>query len=1364
MWPELRGGCAGHRIRFTCCFPARGTLGAHAPRVQPLERNPMQDILDRAALAATPRTLIDILVDTARRHPNASAIEDAGGALSYGELLAQVWRTAARLREHGVLRGDRVGIRMPSGGRELYIAILGTLAAGAAYVPVDADDPQERADLVFGEAKVRGVIGAGGVFRGLDSPEDTDDGSGSASAGVAGDGLFGGDEPHPNSVAITTVTPPMPLDDAWIIFTSGSTGVPKGVAVTHRSAAAFVDAEANLFLQDAPIGPGDRVLAGLSVAFDASCEEMWLAWRYGACLVPAPRALVRSGEDLGPWLLGHGITVVSTVPTLAALWPQDAIENLRLLIFGGEALPPELAARLVGEDREVWNTYGPTEATVVACAAEMDGDALRAGEPVRIGLPLDGWELAVVDAEGNRVAEGEAGELVIGGVGLARYLDPVKDAEKYAPMPSLGWERAYRSGDLVRYEEAGLVFQGRADDQVKIGGRRIELGEVEAALQNLTAVTAATVVVQRSEGGIPLLVGYVVPTEGFDRQTARAELAETLPAPLIPLLAVMDDLPVRTSGKVDKAALPWPLNDPDADDSTLTGTAAWLAEQWFAVLGVRPLDEDADFFQLGGGSLAAAQLVSRIRARAPEFTMADVYDLPRLRRMADAVEAEAGDDEPEPGDFHESRPTPRRMQWIQTVLGVPLFVLGGIRWVLWLLTGSALLQLVPGFGWLPTAPLWLLVVGLVVFATPFGRMAVAAVAARLLLAGVRAGDHPRGGGVHLRLWLAEQVSHQIDPVGFAGAPWVSYYARALGAKIGPDVDLHTLPPVTGMLEIGQGAAIEPEVDLSGYWIDGDVVRIGAIRIGAGAVVGARSTLAPGTRIGRGAEVAPGSAVFGRVRAGQRWAGSPAVRVGGKSAPLAPERPPSPRRWLWAYAASSMGLGLLPVIAFALGALVLVQGARGAATIGAAIPGLAIWLVPSVLVTGLVFAVLVVAFTRLLAIGLREGIHPVRGRIAWQAWTTERLLDSARTLLFPLYASLLTPTWLRLLGAKVGKEVEISTVLLIPSMTTIDDGAFLADDTMVASYELGGGWMRIAAARIGKRAFLGNSGMAGAGHKVPKDGLVAVLSVAPDKAKAGSSWLGSPPVRLRRVVNESDLERTYRPRTALRVARGLWELCRLVPVILTCALGLAVLLTLAALATGVGLGWTVVLSGVVLLIAGAVAAGFATAAKWIFVGPIRPGEHPLWSSFVWRTEVADTFTEMMAAPWFANAAAGTPALAVWLRSLGARIGKGVWTDSYWLPEPDLVTLGDGATVNRGCVVQTHLFHDRVMSIDTVTLEAGATLGPHSVILPAATIGSDATVGPASLVMRGETVPVGSRWSGNPIGPWRAVKVRTYQDAE
>lgn len=1308
----------------------------------------MQEYLDLSSAAPAPRTLIDILRETATRFPQASALEDADGALSYAELLAHVGRTAARLHVHGVRRGDRVGVRMPSGGRDLYVAILGILAAGAAYVPVDADDPPERADLVFREAAVMGVITGSGVF------EPTDPG-----ALRSVDDLFAGSAPHPNSRAIPTLPPPSVDDDAWIIFTSGSTGVPKGVAVTHRSAAAFVDAEARLFLQAAPLAPGDRVLAGLSVAFDASCEEMWLAWRHGACLVPAPRALVRSGEDLGPWIVGHGITVVSTVPTLAALWPQDALENVRLLIFGGEACPPELVARLVGEGRELWNTYGPTEATVVACAALLDGDG-----PVRIGLPLDGWALAVVDATGNRVADADVGELIIGGVGLARYLDPAKDAEKYAPMPSLGWDRAYRSGDLVRLDPAGLLFQGRADDQVKVGGRRIELGEVEAALQSLSAVSAATVVVQRSEAGIPLLVGYVAPAAGFDRQTARAELAHTLPAPLIPLLAVLDDLPVRTSGKVDKAALPWPLTDTDARDSHLSGTAAWLAEQWVAVLGIHPADEDADFFQLGGGSLAAAQLVSRIRARAPEFTMTDVYDLPRLRQMADAVESEASELDDLPNTFSVARPTPRIMQWVQTLAGVPLFIFAGLRWTVWLLTASWILRLFPGFDFLPEAPLWAIVLGLILFVTPFGRMATSAVIARLLLGTLKPGDYPRGGGVHLRLWLAEQVAHQVDPVGLAGAPWVSYYARALGAKLGSDVDLHSLPPVTGMLEIADGAAIEPEVDLSGYWIDGDTVRIGGISIGAGATIGTRSTLAPGTRIGRNAEIAPGSAVFGRVRAGQRWAGSPAVRVGGTSSPLAPERPPTPKRWLWAYGASSAVLGLLPFLAIAAGGIPLAFGIRGATSIADAIPAALIWLVPATLVVGVTFAAAVVVLVRVLSIGLVEGVHPVRSRVAWQAWTTERLLDSARTILFPLYSSLFTPVWLRMLGAEVGRDVEASTVLLIPSLTTIDEGAFLADDTMVATYELKGGWMRLGSARIGKRAFLGNSGMAGAGHRVPRDGLVAVLSVAPEKSKPGSSWLGSPAVRLRRVVNDADLERTYRPRRRLRVARALWELCRVIPVFLTCAIALAVLFTLCWLIEMGDLVLAILASGVVLLAAGAAAAAFTTIAKWLFVGPIRAGEHPLWSSFVWRTEVSDTFTEMVAAPWFANAAAGTPALAMWLRSLGATVGRGVWTDSYWLPEPDLVTLGDGATVNRGCVVQTHLFHDRVMSIDTVTIEAGATLGPHSVILPAANIGANATVGPASLVMRGESVPVGSRWSGNPIGPWRAVKVRAYQAAD
>jgi non-ribosomal peptide synthetase-like protein len=566
--------------------------------------------------------------------------------------------------------------------------------------------------------------------------------------------------------------------------------------------------------------------------------------------------------------------------------------------------------------------------------------------------------------------------------------------------------------------------------------------------------------------------------------------------------------------------------------------------------------------------------------------------------------------------------------------------------------------------------------------------------------------------------------------------------------------------VTGMLTIGEGASVEPEVDLSGYWIDGDVVRIGAIRIGANARIGARSTLLPGTRIGKYADIAPGSAVFGRVPSGQLWAGSPAQREGKTDAWWPETRPPRATGWVTAFGASSVAMSLLPVVSLGAGGLVVAAAIRGSESL-VDVAGRAFGaLIPATLLAGLVFAALVVLAVRALALGLHPGAHPVRSRIGWQAWSTERVLDLSRTFLFPLYSSLFTPVWLRMLGASVGRGVEASTVLLIPSMTTIRDGAFLADDTMIAPYELGGGWLRIGPVEIGKRAFIGNSGMAAAGHTVPKDALVAVLSAAPRKSKAGSSWLGSPAVRLRRTTAQADDSRTFAPPPGLRVARALWELGRIVPVFVTVGVGLGVLLALAALSVSVGAVVAALLSGVVMLAAGAVAAAVSTLAKWVIVGKIRAGEHPLWSSFVWRTEVSDTFVEMVAAPWFAQSASGTPALALWLRSLGVQVGRGVWCDSYWFPEADLARLGDGATVNRGCVIQTHLFHDRIMSIDTVTLDAGATLGPHSVILPAARIGEQGTVGPASLVMRGEFVPATSRWSGNPIGPWREVTFADY----
>lgn len=1273
----------------------------------------------RASYAPRERTLVDIFRATVREHGDATALDNGADQLTYEEFAEAADAVADELAELGVGIGDKVGIRLPSGTTDLYIAIMATLLVGGAYVPVDADDPDERARLVFGEARVAAVIGADLAVevRGPRPPRDR--------------------------------ARPGPDDDAWVIFTSGSTGTPKGVAVTHRNAAAFVDAESRLFLQAAPLGPDDRVMAGLSVAFDASCEEMWLAWRYGACLVPAPRALVKSGADVGGWLAANRVTVVSTVPTLVSLWPDEALTQVRLLILGGEACAPELAARLVDPTREVWNTYGPTEATVVACGAQLTADG-----PVRIGLPLDGWDLAVVDADGRLVAEGEIGELIIGGVGLARYLDPLKDAEKYAPMPTLGWTRAYRSGDLVVSEAAGLRFGGRADDQVKVGGRRIELGEIDAALLGLPGVVSAAAAVRRTRTGNQLLVGYLTVDEKYDAAASTTSLREQMPAAMVPRLVVVDDIPTRTSGKVDRDALPWPPPAEQAPAIGLEGTAELVASLWSDLLGATPSDRAANFFDLGGGSLTAAQMVTLLRRTHPEVAVGDVYDHPTLGALADHLDSfGSGTDNVTERSV---RPTPLKTQAGQVVAATLLRLVAAPAWLTWLAIVAAVVGEVYGVDWLPMAPWWALAAAAMVFLTPPGRMLLAALGARLVLRGVTPGDHPRGGRVHLRLWAAERVVDVFGATSLAGAALMTWYARLLGAKVGRNVDLHSIPPVTGFLHLGRGASIESEVDLSGYWVDGDLLRVGAVRVGRRARVGARSMLCPGADVGADAEVAAGSAVFGSVPEGEFWSGAPASRVSGAARGPWSERPDRSRWWGLAYAAAGGYLALLPILAVVAGSATALALAplTDADDVGSSLTALLPWVPVGTAVGLLVLGVLVLATVRLASRGLAPGVYPVRGRVALQVWLTMRVLDESRTWLFPLYSSQLTPTWLRLLGARIGTDVEASTVLMIPALTHVNDLAFLADDTLIGGYELGGGWLRVERVKIGKRAFVGNSGMAAPGRKVPKRALVAVLSAAPQRkdARAGASWLGSPPAALRRTAQSGTDDRTYSPPTRLKLARALWELARIVPVAASMTLHVVVgTLTLGVLVETSFLVALPVLAAL-LVATGAVAGLAAVAAKWVLVGRIRTGTHPLWSSFVWRNELADTFVEVLAAPWLLRQVTGTPVLSMWFRLMGSKVGRGVWCETYWLPEADLVELGDGATVNQGSVVQTHLFHDRLLATDRVRIRAGATLGPNSVILPAATLGRHATVGPVSLVMRGESVPDKTVWIGNPIGPW------------
>ncbi len=759
---------------------------------------------------------------------------------------------------------------------------------------------------------------------------------------------------------------------------------------------------------------------------------------------------------------------------------------------------------------------------------------------------------------------------------------------------------------------------------------------------------------------------------------------------------------------------------------------------------------DSDFFALGGTSLAAASLVSLLRERYPEVSVADLYHHPGLQSLADRLDGMGGRAE----SRRVVRPTPRRAGFVQLIVLAVLFTVTGARWLLGLAAVDNLMGPLP---WTPHTSWWLIGGAWLVLSSALGRMLIGAAGARLLTAGMRPGSYPRGGATHLRLWTAERLVAVFNVAAVTGTPLARRYARLLGCKVGADVELHTMPPVTGMATFGDGCSVEAEVDVAGWWLDGDVLQLGTVRIGAGARVGTRSMMMPGAEIGAGAEIAPGSCVTGHVPAWQYWHGSPARRepgdeVTGQGWP-APEYRRS-RFWNLAYAVALPGLQLVPLLA-SLPALAVLYSLVGTdRSYANAFRAVLLAAGPLAVVTMLCYATLLAMLVRLFGRALTPGVHPAHGRTAWCAWAVHRLMDTSRSLLFPFYASLFTPVWLRLLGADIGRRVEASTVIGLPSLMTVDDGAFLADDTMVAPFEVRGGWLWLGRSYVGRRSFVGNSGIVGPERNLPDNTLVGVLSDAPAEAREGSSWLGRPGFSIARAADQGDSARTYDPPARLVWARAAVEVCRIVPVLIAVVLADLTVAALQELLDLEGLWVTAAGAGLVLFTVGVLACLITTAAKWLLVGRFRESEHPLWSSFVWRNELYDVFVEELAMPALGTAATGTPLLNLWLRSLGAKIGRGVWCESHWLPETDLVTLEAGVSINRGVVVQTHLFHDRLMRLGSIQLDEGATVGPHSIVLLDSTLGEGAVAGPSSLVMRGESVPGGTRWLGNPVAAWPA----------
>ncbi|MFB1481437.1 amino acid adenylation domain-containing protein [Corallococcus sp. RDP092CA] len=586
------------------------------------------------------RCLHTLFEAQAQRTPDAVAVRFQGRTLTYAQLDARANQLAHALRRRGVGPEVRVALSVER-SLEVAVGLLGILKAGGAWVPVDPMLPRERLAFMLEDSAATVLVTQAPLLERF--PE------GARARALC---LDTEREGLAREHVLAPVSGVGARNLAYVLYTSGSTGTPKGTAIEHRGVCNLVAHEATAY----GIGPGSRVLQFASLSFDLSVEEIFTTLCSGATLVLAPLEDLMPGEPLRKLLRDEALTVISLTPaTLAATAPED-LPALRTVISGGEALPPEVVARWA-PGRTFLNTYGPTEATVMATLTECTAD----GRVPSIGRPLANVRAYVLDARGGLVPVGVKGELHLGGVGVARgYAGrPALTAERFVPDAFSGeaGARLYRTGDVVRWREDGtLEFVGRADAQVKVRGFRIELGEVEAALAKLPPVRDAVVVAREDGPGGKRLVGYVVLRDGAaaPHSELRAALKDALPEYMVPsAVVVLPALPLTTNGKVDRKALPAPDlagSDPREYVAPRTPTEQRLAGLWQELLGVARVGANDHFFDLGGHSLLATQALSRIRqAFTVELPLRRLFESPTLEAVARLIDdALAGKGQPAP--------------------------------------------------------------------------------------------------------------------------------------------------------------------------------------------------------------------------------------------------------------------------------------------------------------------------------------------------------------------------------------------------------------------------------------------------------------------------------------------------------------------------------------------------------------------------------------------------------------------------------------------------------------------------------------------------------------------------------------------
>jgi len=1302
-------------------------------------------------------TLVDLFSESVRKYGDKTALIFHNEHLTYTELDHWSDAIAAFLIKNGIGRNDYVGVWWQR-GLELHAAILGIIKAGAAYVPVDREIPAERVEVIMEE------VGATACFsmqqlnvkcRMLKVPKP----------------------PDPlKEEAVKPISPPLggrgagPDACAYVLYTSGSTGKPKGISISQKQICHLVRAEQTIF----NIQPEDKVYQGFSVSFDMWCEETWISYFAGATLWVADNTTSKAIDELGDTLNKENITILHAVPSLLAVM-EDSIPSLRLVNAGGEACTPQVLAKWARPGIQFYNSYGPTETTVTATIAR-----LNPGDAIVIGQPLPNYNLAVVDEKLNILPYGEAGELIITGPGVSSgyvklpQLTKEKFVTKPASLSALPGNRLYRTGDAAIINKDGSIdLQGRFDDQIKLRGYRIELGEIETRLNEIMGVRSAAVAVRKDNTGQEQLVGYVVMDDQvscIEENLFRLELAKTLPSYMVPgTIITLPQMPRMPSGKINRKSLPTPeafmidLNTAAQESIDMNAPAQ---DRILAVLRRifpnKTINPSMDFFDdLGGHSLLAAGFVSQLRRDAglPHASLKDVYIHRPLSTLITVWDKEPQEQKARTSSY--KKPPLIRYLTCWLAQTVSLLVIYGL---------FAFQIFIPYLGYYyvdqeTSNVLYSIITSLVLFSLIPPVFTIICVATKWLVIGkMKEGDYPLWGLYYFRWWFVKTMQRLLPAQFLNGTPLYPSYLRLLGMKIAPDAQISDFGyGAEDLISIGSDASLSSQTSLNNAYVEDGMLKLRKITIGDHAYIGSSAMISGDTIIEDWGELQdlshlqPGKTIS----EGEVWQGSPAQLREKKNIADLPQ--PLSVSTLTRRKYKTIFILFILVFPFIillplLPTIITINKLDNAADdydftymIGA--PGLALLYI-------LLFAAETIIITRLLQRKVKPGTFPIYSMFYVRKWFADQLLSLNLIVLHPIYATVFVSRFFRALGAKIGKDTEISTASSVTHpLLEIGDGAFIADAVTLGEADVRAQQLILSKTTIDSFSFVGNSALIPQGYHLGGNMLIGVLSTPPDAQQMidnkAHDWFGSPAIPLprRQESNPFPPELTIRPKRRRKIARGAVEFIRII-----LPESAIICFSILFIAYGHDLVvdeplWKIILyfPFYYLFYMGIPAFLLTVVLKWIFIGKYKAQQKPMWTWKVWRSEAITSTYEALSIPFLLEYMQGTPWLPLFMRLLGVKTGKRVWMNTTDITEFDMVTICDDAALNADCGPQTHLFEDRVMKVGAVKIGARSSIGAGTIILYDSEIGDDTKIEALSLVMKGERLAPGTDWTGSPVKP-------------